>query len=372
MAQDLGLHRYVDKWQRSGMRLFTQDEMQLRRRIWHTCIVMDRYVSTYIGRPLAIDEREFDTPLPTEIEQEENELWENHPSLFEQELRPLWNKDEYRPIASRSISTFNAAASLASIVGLIVQSLYSVKHGVASPAATANELEKKLDMWWIELPDHLRYDPSIKRLPIPPPNILTLHMNHWTAVLLLHRPFINMKPVDGSEDPVSAKAWDLCVSAASHISTLVGVYRENFCLKRCAPFLSYYIFSAGIMHVTTRMSYFVGLACIVADWTFLQSRSTRKTYRRTLVCSSAWTHSSTWTSSGPALAVPGSFLTEPTSRSEPQSLRRSRTPNVPSVRPPPISWTPTMGTRRPRRRCRGFLRLFRSRQQPFSHRLCSL
>ncbi|KAH7101246.1 fungal-specific transcription factor domain-containing protein [Auriculariales sp. MPI-PUGE-AT-0066] len=252
MAQDLGLHRFVDKWQRGGTRLFTQDEIQLRRRIWHACVVMDRYVSTYIGRPLGIDEREFDTPLPAEVEQEEQELWENHPSLKEQEVKPEYAKDEYCALPGRPIATFNAAASLACIIGSIVQCLYSVRHGNSSISTTAVELEKKLDMWWIDLPDQLRYDPAVRRLPIPPPHILTLHMNHWTAVLLLHRPFIAMKhAVDGNEDPASAKAWDLCVSAATHISTLVKVYRENFCLKRGATFLSYYIFSAGIMHVTT-------------------------------------------------------------------------------------------------------------------------
>jgi len=37
------------------------------------CVVMDKYVSCYIGRPLMIFERDFDTPLPNEEDPEEFE-----------------------------------------------------------------------------------------------------------------------------------------------------------------------------------------------------------------------------------------------------------------------------------------------------------
>lgn len=65
MAQDLGMHRSADGWARVGMgRLFGGRELQERRRIWWGCVILDGYVSTYIGRPLAIFERDYDTQLP--------------------------------------------------------------------------------------------------------------------------------------------------------------------------------------------------------------------------------------------------------------------------------------------------------------------
>lgn len=77
------MHRAADKWQRTGAELFTETEKQIRRRIWYSCVIMDKYLSTYIGkqsackvilninlylvgRPLAIFERDFDTHLPLE------------------------------------------------------------------------------------------------------------------------------------------------------------------------------------------------------------------------------------------------------------------------------------------------------------------
>jgi hypothetical protein len=69
MAQDLGMHRQADGWARVDVgRLFSPRELQERRRIWWGCVVLDGYVSTYIGRPLAIFERDYDTLRPGEDE----------------------------------------------------------------------------------------------------------------------------------------------------------------------------------------------------------------------------------------------------------------------------------------------------------------
>lgn len=65
MAQDLGMHKNADQWTHEGTSLFTSVELQERRRIWYSCVIMDKYVSSYMGRPLSISEREFDTELPS-------------------------------------------------------------------------------------------------------------------------------------------------------------------------------------------------------------------------------------------------------------------------------------------------------------------
>ena len=51
MAQDLGMHRSADGWARAelGGRLFGEWELQERKRVWYACVIMDKYVSTYIG-----------------------------------------------------------------------------------------------------------------------------------------------------------------------------------------------------------------------------------------------------------------------------------------------------------------------------------
>jgi hypothetical protein len=93
-------------------------------------------------------------------------------------------------------------------------------------------------------------------------------MQYWCAVLLLHRPFIRHhldsknkqhsgsdKSDDGEGRTITEKSYELCAAAANHITSIVGVFVENHCLKRCSVFLCYYVFTASIMHVTTLMSH---------------------------------------------------------------------------------------------------------------------
>ena len=67
---------------------------------------------------------------------------------------------------------------------MIVQVIYAVKE-VSSRQLEAVQLEQTLDRWYLELPAHLRY---VQGGFVPPANVLTLHMQYWCAVLLLHRP----------------------------------------------------------------------------------------------------------------------------------------------------------------------------------------
>ncbi|KAF8236185.1 hypothetical protein L208DRAFT_677575 [Tricholoma matsutake] len=119
---------------------------------------------------------------------------------------------------------------------------------VSSPNGTLNSSQ------------HLRFEPagSTKR-PVPPPHILTLHMQYWCAVLLLHRPFIRHEMYDPrKEDPnegearkFSKKNYELCAGVANHIMSIASLYSDTYTLGRCSVFLCYYIFMASIMHVTS-------------------------------------------------------------------------------------------------------------------------
>lgn len=96
---------------------------------------------------------------------------------------------------------------------MIVQSLYSIRTSASSARHTeAYELEKRLDKWYLDLPEFLRYDPSVRKLPIPPPHVMTLVMNYWTTVLLLHRPlyvFAFLTPVSSLTEVYSRRSIHL-------------------------------------------------------------------------------------------------------------------------------------------------------------------
>ncbi|KAF8240532.1 hypothetical protein L208DRAFT_1427978 [Tricholoma matsutake] len=248
MAQDLGMHRSADGWAREelGGMLFGVWELEERKRVWYACVIMDKYVSTYIGRPLMIFERDFDARLPSENDPEEMEDW---PSA-------CYHIDKLQTVPGRIISCFNASAVLSGILSKIVQAIYAV-HTVPNRHTEGALLEGLLSKWYIELPPHLRFEQagSAKR-PVPPPHILTLHMQYWCAVLLLHRPLCvvplaNEDPNEGEARKSSKKSYELCAGAANHITSIASLYSDTYTLGRCSVFLCYYIFTASIMHVTS-------------------------------------------------------------------------------------------------------------------------
>jgi hypothetical protein len=70
----------------------------------------------------------------------------------------------------------------------IVKKIYPVKVTLRTPRRSyLQEIETKLDKWYIDLPEALRYDSARTRLVLPPPHVLLLHVRYWSAVLLLHR-----------------------------------------------------------------------------------------------------------------------------------------------------------------------------------------
>lgn len=194
-----------------------------------------------------IFERDFDTPLPRDDDPEELDAWPIRSAA-----------DTSNPIPCHRISCFNASSTLSGILSTMVQAIYAVRP-VSSRYAEAMVLEGLLDKWYLGLPEHLRYDINAPK-ETPLPHILTLHMQYWCAVLLLHRPFMRAiynekQKADQHDDPEliarGKKCYELCAGAANHITSIVVTYAEKYPLNRCSAFLCYYIFTASIMHVTT-------------------------------------------------------------------------------------------------------------------------
>jgi hypothetical protein len=143
-------------------------------------------------------------------------------------------------------------ANAALILGKIMHDIYAIKPSQGRHTA-AVRLEEDLDKWYLDLPESIRYDVAAPSNNVPPPHILTLHMQYWTAVLLLHRPlYVSfhrslvtlVSPIcstrhlprclQSGEDTeicsTAKKEFDACVRAANHI-TSIGAH---FPIWRCS------------------------------------------------------------------------------------------------------------------------------------------
>lgn len=66
------------EWTAVGENMFSCTELQAQRRIEYGCVIVDNYVGTPSGRPVAIADRAFDMKLPPDEDSEEVERGRSH------------------------------------------------------------------------------------------------------------------------------------------------------------------------------------------------------------------------------------------------------------------------------------------------------
>ncbi|TNY20133.1 fungal-specific transcription factor domain-containing protein [Rhodotorula diobovata] len=231
MAQDLGLFRDVEKWYLPIQR-FTHEEKQARKRVWWACVILDRYTSSYIGRPGTIHERDYDCGFPSEDEPDEHEQWRpirldgtewtappnvnrTHPgsgeTVAEDNAKFL---KAYPPTRAHTLSCFNAAGALAVIINRIISNIYAIRIRVLGQSSETllSLLDQSLASWYLALPPHLQYNPASSK--VPPPHILSLHLQFYSSLILLHRPF--------SASPGSFPSHSICTTSANAIAKCVS------------------------------------------------------------------------------------------------------------------------------------------------------
>lgn len=211
-----------------------------------------------------IFERDYDTAFASHDEPDEHEQWRairpdgtdlatepnvqvSTPSSDAQMWDPSAPRPAYPQQKSYAISCFNYTASLSVLISRIVANIYAIKIRVLGQSSETllSLLDQNLANWYLELPEHLRWSPSSKK--IPPPHVLTLHAQFYTALILLHRPFIPGQ--GGPREPSSFPSHSICTTAANAIATISTAYSRTFGLRQAAPFMVYYIFTAAILHV---------------------------------------------------------------------------------------------------------------------------
>ncbi|KZV76951.1 hypothetical protein PENSPDRAFT_741072 [Peniophora sp. CONT] len=246
MAIDLGLHRDASHWKRDGREIFTPMEVQARRQLWWACQKADKYSAVYMGRPPQLSEATYDTPLP---EVDSDEPWAPHPS------DPL--SVDFTPVPGHVMACYREASAQMVIFGEILERIYPVRPTAqAVKRAALSDLEARLDRWYTGLPDNLMFDVASARF-MPSPSVMMLHVKYWNCVLVLHRAFIPKWRPEGHpragvpQDTFALKSFDICQSAATHMTNIIAAYQSTYTLSRASMLVVQHLFAAGIMHVVT-------------------------------------------------------------------------------------------------------------------------
>lgn len=209
----LGLHREEDHV------IFSPRQSKVRRNLWRTLYVLDRFLSASLGRPVAIadddcSENALDAP---EI-------------VFETE-------------SERIISAaLDASVKTCRIIGATLKEVYS-KRKIS--ITVAQDIAEKLEDWNGQLHNALHWRCGSMSPTSPSHGIAILQVNllHCHSVILLARPFflyilkagVTHKPSRLSQRMESfAKS---CVEAAQHSLTIAQTALDTGCLSQSNPFV---------------------------------------------------------------------------------------------------------------------------------------
>ncbi|KAI1318260.1 hypothetical protein EDD11_006956 [Mortierella claussenii] len=246
MAQHLGMNRNCVKL---NPRMPALDREE-RNRIWWTCFMADRIISTSFGRPQGINEHDVDAAYPEGIDEENTQL-------------------EYKLEGATSMLTgpsphsekkFVYMASLMRILGRVMVSLYSPMSKASSKSSTSmtnpaplEQLDKELTDWLLTLPPHLQFR-SVQQEPGT--FVCTLHMTFYAVLILLHRPYSHRSSHNvASNDP--SISLSICTSAANNTiemaSNMMRAIDDKRGVSRLKGLLHnsvFIFFTAGIVHIT--------------------------------------------------------------------------------------------------------------------------
>ncbi|KAJ3197524.1 hypothetical protein HK101_002827 [Irineochytrium annulatum] len=188
-AVEMGMHRNLDNLRHPGM---DDGLKEIMRTTWYCLYVLDRYISVVEGRPMAVNDDDWDTPFPTGSEVHLSNL-AAHVSLCEilGRIANLVN----RPTRPRWMST-----TLPS-------------NPIQDKEQTITDINTLLSTWFQTLPDHLKRGPAEGG---PWSFHHHLHAMHHTALILLHR---LREPSNISEEACKRSAIAIANLLASSLPT---------------------------------------------------------------------------------------------------------------------------------------------------------
>lgn len=221
-AQALGFHRECVN------QSLPPRERLLRRRLWRTLYIHDRFHSAALGRPSAIKDGDWDDRESSD------------------------NAEEDRLQVEMT--------QIAHILGDICDEVYR-RRTISSQAAST--LARRLQQWSDNLPGNLSLHSLLRNKSLPSWSrhaLMRLHMAHLNAVILLSRPFFffvvaaavtsqtpSSLPPRGNARGTVARLARACVLAASRSVEMVQTLFVDNARPARPPFLIYFMFLAGLI-----------------------------------------------------------------------------------------------------------------------------
>ncbi|KAH8698677.1 C6 transcription factor [Talaromyces proteolyticus] len=236
LVEDLGISIDSRKYSRSVP--FTDEDIEIRNRLFWSCYFWDKLICLYFGRSPAIQNSRVSPPRVLLDDTAESEIWYPHGVTFPQGA-------QYPPMPAHSTSCFVKMCALSEILNQILIHIYD-------PLRQTTEIEvrnciaqqeRHLSQWWDELPDFLRLVANELPPYSPPSHIVTLNCLYHTVNILLHRPILCGKLATNGTRP-DMNHLVQCMCSATSICALFDLYRRTFGDSHVVLSLAYSLYTA--------------------------------------------------------------------------------------------------------------------------------
>ncbi|KAJ6120954.1 hypothetical protein N7523_005234 [Penicillium sp. IBT 18751x] len=256
ILDDLGIS--IDSRKYPGSAHLSDEDIEIRNRLFWSCYFWDKIISLYFGRAPTMQHsrvspprmiRMFFFPTPSIMNADnlrvddtsEIEIWTPHGVTFP-------DGAHYPPTQAHSTTCFIQMCGLAEILNQILVHIYD-------PMRQSTEAEffdcvqdqaKNLGEWWDELPDYLRLVATDLPPYSPPSHIMTLNCLYHTVNILLHRPILCSRGLlKARQDAYDKSHLVQCMASATTILSLFDLYRRTFGDNHVVLSLAYSIYTAA-------------------------------------------------------------------------------------------------------------------------------
>lgn len=241
LLEELGITVDSQKYGSGNLQLSDED-IEIRRRLFWSCYFWDKVISLYLGRSPSLSHSPVSPPQIIMDDSAEDELWIPHGLQFPP-------GQEYPATKAHSVSCFTQMCRLSAIFNEILVHIYDPLH-----SKTDQEVENcltregfALRQWWQDLPMFLRIDTQALPEYCPPSHIVTLNCLYHTFKILLYRPtlFKRPDPLTSDRENPDPTSFKECLGSASAILAIFNLFCHTFGYTRVVLSLAYSVYTAA-------------------------------------------------------------------------------------------------------------------------------
>ncbi|KAL2853386.1 C6 transcription factor [Aspergillus pseudoustus] len=235
MLDDLGIT--IDSRKYSDSAQLSDEDVEIRNRLFWSCYFWDKMMSLYFGRSPTLQSSQGCPPRTILDDTSELEPWFPHGVVFPEGTH-------YPPTQAHSTSSFVEMCGLMEILNQILIHIYDHHRQVSESEfhTCVREQSRNLIGWWDELPEHLKLVPNELPPYSPSSHIVTLNCLYHTINILIHRPILCSK---WSREAYDKSHLVNCITSATAILSIFGMYRRTFGDSHVVLSIAYSVYTAA-------------------------------------------------------------------------------------------------------------------------------